>query len=76
MINTDKLKGKIVESRYTYSAISKEIGINRATFYRKINQKHGDTFTVKEAVIMAKVLNLSKDDALSIFFAPLVSDMR
>ena len=47
--------------------ISEMIGIDTSTMYRKI-QKGGGGFTIKETNALAKVLNLSSDDALDIFF--------
>lgn len=72
MVNVDKLKGKIVENRCTIAELASKIGIDRATFYRKISEK-GETFSIREANAIVKELNLSREEALNIFFAQDVS---
>ncbi|MCC4501923.1 helix-turn-helix domain-containing protein [Limosilactobacillus reuteri] len=65
-MKTQKLKGEIVGSGMTLTEFADEVGISRPTFYRKI--KDG-SFTIDEAIKMAKKLNLSDHDILYIFFA-------
>lgn len=65
-MKTQKLKGEIVGSGMTLTEFADEVGISRSTFYRKI--KDG-SFTIDEAIKMAKKLNLSDHDILYIFFA-------
>ncbi len=67
-INIQKLKGKIVENGLTIEALAKKIGIDRATMYRKL-QNNGATLLVREANAIVSALNLSAEDALSIFFS-------
>ena len=57
MVNINKLKGKIVENGLTIEKLADNIGIDRSTLYRKINN-NGETFTIKEAVTKLK---LSRD---------------
>lgn len=66
-MNVNKLKGKIVEKQYTISKLADELGINRSTFYRKIN-KNGDTLTIKEVNMICKILELTNEEAIEIFF--------
>ncbi|MBQ2967440.1 MAG: helix-turn-helix domain-containing protein [Clostridia bacterium] len=68
MPNVKKLRGRIVESGYTIESIAKEIGINRATMYRKLSE-NAETFSVKEAVLISKKLSLNEQDISDIFFA-------
>ena len=72
MVNILKLKGKIVEAGLNISLLSKELKIDRSTFYRKLNED-GTEFTVKEVNIMIDKLNLSFNDVKSIFFSQLVA---
>lgn len=72
LINVNKLKGKIVENELTVEKLAKKIGINTATFYRKLNAS-GETFTVKEVNLICKALNLDAEEAMSIFFADYVA---
>lgn len=71
-MNINKLKGKIVEKGMNITGLASEIGINRATLYRKINND-GDTLTIKEANIIVSVLNLTEKEATEIFFNQLVA---
>lgn len=67
MVNVDKLRGIIKEKRETVDSVAAAIGINRATFYRKMNSG-GDNFTVGEVVGICKFLGLDVNEAMSIFF--------
>ncbi len=71
-MNVNKLRGKIVENGFDIRSLSKKMGLDRSTFYRKLNN-NGDTFTVKEINQMVSLLNLSANDAISIFFKQLVA---
>lgn len=75
MVNVDKLRGKIVENRMSISELSDKIGIDKATFYRKIND-NGDSFSVKEVDAIVRELQLSSEEAMSIFFNQFVAQMR
>lgn len=74
MVNLNKLKGKIVENGYSIEAVAKRIGINKSTFYRKMNE-NGDNFSIKEANAIVELLKLSNSEAVAIFFAADVADM-
>ena len=56
------------ERNISKTELASTIGINRATMYRKMAE-NGDKFTVKEANEMRRILNLSQEQASSIFFA-------
>ncbi len=72
MVNINKLKGKIVECGINVSDLASEIGIDRATLYRKLNAG-GENFTIKEADLISEKLNLSCDEVNSIFFSQFVA---
>lgn len=72
MINVNKLKGKIVERGLIIEQLAERIGIDRSTFYRKLSQ-NGETFSIKEANLICKELNLNVSEATSIFFSDLVA---
>lgn len=72
MVNINKLRGKIVERELNIAELADKIGIDRATLYRKLNSG-GENFSVKEVDLMAKVLHLTLDEAVSIFFSQYVS---
>lgn len=66
-MNTQRLKGKIVEVGTTQEAVADLIGMDRSTFYRKM-KRAGNTFTVEEMNNMVKHIPLSTDEAIGIFF--------
>ena len=67
-VNTNKLKGKIVEQGMTVATLADEIGIDKSTLYRKLSNG-GDSMLVKEANAIVKALRLSAEDAVAIFFS-------
>lgn len=72
MVNVNKLKGKIVERGMNVSELSSKIGIDRTTLYRKINSD-GRNFTIEEADLISKELNLSCEEVNAIFFSQFVA---
>lgn len=67
MVNVNKLKGKIVEKGYNVATLAKEMGMDKGTFYRKLNNE-GD-FSIKEADKIIEILSLGRDEFNSIFFS-------
>lgn len=65
-IATLKLKGRIIEKGKNIEIVSREIGIDKSTFYRKM-QANGENFTIREVLDMAKTIPLTKEEAISIF---------
>lgn len=61
------LKEKILEHGTSIEAIAKEIKVDPSTFYRRLQQR-GSTFEIGEADGIVKVLNLSCEEAMRIFF--------
>lgn len=72
MVNVSKLKGKIVESGMSIENLASEIGVDKATIYRKLNN-NGASFSIKEADGIVKALSLNAIDAQAIFFSQFVS---
>ena len=72
MVNVNKLKAKMVENGINVDEISDMIGVDRATFYRRL-ANNGETFSIKEADMIINVLNLTKDEVNSIFFSQIVA---
>jgi len=66
-MNINKLKGKIVENGQTIESLAREMGIDRASLYRKL-QNDGKTMLIRDANSIAEILHLSASDALAIFF--------
>lgn len=66
-MNAEKLKECIKKKGLTVEEVSTLIGIDRATFYRKL-AADAETFTVKQVRDIVTVLNINEQEALSIFF--------
>lgn len=68
MPNMDKLRGKMAERRVPGRELSKLIGINYSTFYRKV-QSGGSAFTVGEIGKIASALDMTNEEATQIFLS-------
>lgn len=66
MVNKQLLFYKIAEKGHTVKEVSKQIGKNPATFYRKIDK---NSFTCAEVKNIAETLSLQSQELLDIFFA-------
>lgn len=73
MLDVQKLKGKMVEKGRSVESISAEMGINPATFYRKLKN---NSFEINEASKLVELLSLTNEEAIAIFFASNVAEMR
>ena len=71
-MNIRKLKAAMVEQGITTVELADQIGINRATLYRKIAAQ-GEGFTIGEAEAIARALHLNAADSTAIFFGPSVA---
>ena len=67
LVNINKLRGKITERGLNIEYIAKEIGIDRSTMYRKLEDS-GEKITIKEASIISTILCLTPNEVNSIFF--------
>lgn len=68
-VDTDKLRGKIVERGLTHKRVAKSIGIDKSTFYRKMKKDDGAEFSVGEMHSLCDVLDLTKEEAVAIFLS-------
>ena len=64
--NMEKLRDKMSELKLTPEDMAREIGVDPSTFYRKI-KADGINFTVGQMHKIVEVLNLSTEEAVSIF---------
>lgn len=70
MLDVQKLKGKIVEKGKSVETVSDDLGINPATFYRKLKN---NSFEIREADKLIEILALSGEEATAIFFSDSVA---
>ena len=54
MVNVLKLKGKMVEKKINAEELAKRIGMDRATFYRRLSKS--DDFTIKASPQLYKLI--------------------
>lgn len=71
MVNVQKLKGIMTEKKISVEELSKRIGMDRATFYRRLAKS--DDFTIKEVDSIVKELRLTMEETNNIFFADFVA---
>lgn len=64
-MRSNKLKGKIIEKGMNVEQLAEKIGIDRATFYRKLNDF--ERFTVGDVLRIKDALGLTTQEAYSIF---------
>lgn len=74
MINTSKLRAKIVENGLTYQALSQMMGISSCTFGRKI--KNISDTTLPEAAQIINILNIPKSEITEYFFLGELEEME
>lgn len=67
MVNVERLRKAMQDRNITIEHASEYIGINPATFYRRINH-NGERFTVREVGQLAELLNMDSQTMQSIFF--------
>lgn len=65
-MNTQKLKGLIIERGYTQRKLAKLIGVSEATMYSKMQK---GIFGTDEATHIMNILHISKEEAGDIFLA-------
>lgn len=70
-INVKKLD-ELIELRSSKQKVADKIGINRSTFYRKMNGKVKG-FSIEEAQKIADVVPLTNEEAVEIFFGEKVA---
>ncbi len=67
MINTQKIKGRMVELKVTQFDLAKEIGCQACTISQKINNKRA--MSLDEADVISKLLNIGAEDFGTYFFS-------
>ena len=67
MVNVERLKKAMQDRNITIERASEHIGINPATFYRRINH-NGEKFTVREVGLLSELLNMDSETLQDIFF--------
>ena len=65
-MNTQKLKGKMIEKGFTPKSLAEKVGIDRSSMYRKLNSV--GKFTIGEAKAIKTILELTDSEASAIFF--------
>lgn len=66
-MNVKLLMEKIRIKKIKIIDLVKEMDINRATFYRKL-ENNGKNFTIKDVITLKNFLNLTNEEANLIFF--------
>ena len=72
MVNINKLKGKIVERGLTVEEVAVQMGIHKASLYRKL-KRSADSMLIKEANTLVQILGLNAEEAIAIFFTDVVA---
>lgn len=72
MVDVNKLKGRIVECGLNVGDLANLIGKDRSTLYRRMSSK-GKSFTIEEADLISKALNLTYSEVNAIFFSQYVA---
>ena len=67
MVNIEKLKREIDKKNSSIEEISEQIGIDKSTFYRRLESK-GRKFTIEEVIKISSILNLDRKKVDEIFF--------
>lgn len=68
-MNTKKLMAKIIEKGMSVEKLSFIMGINKTTFYKKLDKDCHTDFYRREMVAIQKELGLTNDELFAIFFA-------
>ncbi len=73
IMNKAKLKSVMVLRGFTQTMLAEEVGLSEQRLSAKINSKNGAEFNQGEILKIKKILDLSSDDIINIFFDDLVS---
>jgi plasmid maintenance system antidote protein VapI len=66
MVNTNLLKGKIIEKGFTFKSLASAMNLSELTLRRKINNV--TSFYIEESILLKNTLNISTDEYIAIFF--------
>ncbi|WP_036121777.1 helix-turn-helix domain-containing protein [Lysinibacillus sphaericus] len=67
MPDINLLKEKIADCGLDMGKLASKMGMDRSTLYRKLNNQ-GEKLTVGDLKKIKRILNLSKDESMRIFF--------
>lgn len=68
ILDYDLLKVKMKKNKVTYETMAKLLGLTLNGFANKINRTNSSGFYVDEANLIRQKLNLSQEEAFTIFF--------
>ena len=68
MVNVRKLQARLLEAGLTTKDAATQLGINRSTFYRKL-QKPDELLSVRDIRVLSDMLGLRMTDVAEIFFS-------
>ena len=71
-VNVLKLKAKLTELGMNITELGEKMGYDKATIYRRLKD-NGARLSISDANLIIKVLSLTRDEAISIFFTQLVA---
>lgn len=71
-VNISKLKGKLTELNMNVSALGEKMGYDKSSIYRRF-QDGGATMSVADANQIIRILGLTRDEAIAIFFSSVVA---
>lgn len=67
MVNVTRLQSALRERSISYDEAAMAMGVDRATFYRRLS-RNGAKFTVEEVAKLSALLNLTPQTMQDIFF--------
>ena len=67
-MDTAKVKKLMEEKHITVEKMAKELGMNPATYYRKM-QKDGGEFSALDLMVFKRVLDITTQDAVDILLS-------
>jgi predicted transcriptional regulator len=71
-VNVRMLKAKLTELGINITELGEKMGYNKATIYRRLKD-NGAGLSVSDANQIIKILNLTRDESVGIFFSQLVA---
>ena len=67
MTDTTTIRRKMRQKKLTVHQVAESLAMNPSTFYRKLS-RGGATFSLDQAQSLARILNLTSQEARDIFF--------
>lgn len=72
IVNIPKLKGKLTELDMNVSELGDKMGYDKSAIYRRFKDG-GSAMSIADANQIIRILGLSREEAVAIFFSQLVS---